>query len=68
MTDKHRNTITLSALERWKNVDLKDPSRRGGGGGATYLFFRWVCVSDDPKLGPIREQSLSTEERCVEGK
>ena len=21
-----------------------------GGGGATYLFFRWVCMSDDPKL------------------
>ena len=21
-----------------------------GGGGATYLFFRWVCVSDEPKL------------------
>ena len=22
----------------------------GGGGGATYLFLRWICVSDDPKL------------------
>ena len=21
-----------------------------GGGGATYLFLRWICVSDDPKL------------------
>ena len=23
---------------------------RGEGEGATYLFFRWVCVSDDSKL------------------
>ena len=22
----------------------------GGGGGTTYLFLRWICVLDDPKL------------------
>ena len=22
----------------------------GGGGGATHLFYRYVCVTDDPKL------------------
>ena len=32
---------------------MMSPDRGGGGGGeegATYLFFRWVCGSDDPKL------------------
>ena len=27
ITDEHRKAITLSAMERWKNVDLKEPLR-----------------------------------------
>ena len=50
----NQNTVIKTGLEKYCSIKTSHTGVNNmwicRGGGEIYLFFRWVCMSDDPKL------------------